>query len=50
MDGAYYLHQTQDQIPPYILKPDFGKSGDRAETSLLNDSNYMRVRIYLDLL
>lgn len=37
-------------IPPYILPPEFGRTGDRSEVQLLNDKNFMKIRIYLDLL
>lgn len=32
------------------MPPEFGRTGDRSEVALLNDKNFMKIRIYLDLL
>ena len=37
-------------IPPYIIPSEFGDESNQAEVQLLNDKNFMRIRIYLDLL
>jgi len=46
----YHMCQVQNMIPPYIIPSDFGKGDDQAEIQLLNDKNFKRIRVYLDLL
>lgn len=42
-----YHEGQQTTIPPFILGPDFFSSG---QSKVLNDRNFFRIRIYLDLL
>lgn len=49
-EGAYHLSQPQTLIAPYLLPPNFGNIDDKGGLTLLQDANFLRIRIYLDLL